>query len=58
MTKAEQFREYAKEAIGWSYNSRTEDEKQALIRLADTWARAAIYREERAIGLPERKLAA
>ena len=58
MTKSERFREYAKEAINWSDNSKTEDEKQALIQLAGTWARAAMYRERVFIGPSEPKLAA
>jgi hypothetical protein len=58
MTKSDEFREYAKEAIGWSYNSKTEDEKQALIRLARTWARAAMYRDQTFIGPQEPRLAA
>jgi hypothetical protein len=58
MTKSEQFRKYAKEAISWSYNSKTDNEKQALIRLAGTWAHAAMHRERIFIGPPEPTLAA
>ncbi len=58
MTKADKFREYAKEALGWSYNSHTEEEKQALIGLARTWAQAAAHSEMTVIGPPEHKIAA
>ena len=58
MTKAEKFREYAKEALGWSYNSHTEDEKRALIALATTWTQAALHSEMTVIGPPEHKIAA
>jgi hypothetical protein len=58
MTKSEQFREYAKEAMGWSYNSKTEDQKQMLIQLADTWVRAAMHQEQGFINPTEPKLAA
>ena len=58
MTKADKFREYANEALGWSYNSHTEEEKQALIGLARTWAQAAAYSEMTVFGPPERKIAA
>jgi hypothetical protein len=41
MTKAEQCREFAEEALRWSRQSKTEEEKKALIDLAVTWAKAA-----------------
>ena len=58
MTKADKFREYAKEALCWSYISHTEEEKQALIGLARTWAQAAAHSEMTVIGPPEHKIAA
>jgi hypothetical protein len=58
MTKADQFREYAREAIGWSYNSKTDDEKLAFVRLASTWAHAAMHGERTVIGPPEFRAAA
>jgi hypothetical protein len=58
MTTSEQFREYAKEAIGWSNNAKTDGEKRALILLANTWTSAALYRERRFLGRPEHDLAA
>jgi hypothetical protein len=36
MTKSDQFREYAEEALQWSRQSKTEDEKMALLDLAVT----------------------
>jgi hypothetical protein len=41
MSKADQFREYAEEAIHWARQSKTENEKQALLDLARTWTQAA-----------------
>jgi hypothetical protein len=37
---SEQFREYAKEALDWALQSKTEKEQKALIYLAQTWALA------------------
>jgi hypothetical protein len=34
MSKADQFREYAEEAMRWARQSKTEKERQALIELA------------------------
>jgi hypothetical protein len=40
MSKSDQFREYAKEALGWALRSKTEKEREALIYLAQTWTGA------------------
>ena len=40
-TKADEFREYAEEALRWSHESKTEEEKKALIDLAINWMQAA-----------------
>ena len=45
MTKAEQFREYAEEAMQWSRQSRTEEARNVLIDLALTWTRASVVSE-------------
>ena len=50
MTKAEQFREYAGEALRWSCQSSTEEEKKALIDLAVTWTQAASLSERKFVG--------
>ena len=42
MSKADQFREYAEEAMRWAHQSKTEKERQALIELACTWTQAAV----------------
>ena len=42
MSKADQFRQYAEEAMRWAYQSKTEKNKQALIELARTWTQAAV----------------
>ena len=42
MSKADQFREYAEEAMRWARQSKTEKERQALIELACTWTQAAV----------------
>ena len=41
MSQADQFRQYAEEALRWAYQSKTEKNKQALILLARTWTQAA-----------------
>lgn len=45
MAKADQFRQYAEEAMCWARQSKTENEKQALIELARTWTQAAVQSE-------------
>ena len=51
MSKAEQFREYAEEAMRWSHQSKTEDAKNILIDLALTWTQAASLSERQSVGL-------
>jgi hypothetical protein len=45
MSKAEEFRQYAEEAMRWAYQSKTEKDKQALVDLARTWTQAAMQSE-------------
>ena len=45
MSKADQFREYAEEAMRWALRSNTEKEKQAYTDLALTWTQAAVQSE-------------
>ena len=45
MSKADQFREYAEEAMRWARQSKTENERRALIDLALTWTQAAVQSE-------------
>jgi hypothetical protein len=45
MAKADQFRQYAEEAMRWAFQSKTEKEKQAYIDLARTWTQAAVHSE-------------
>ena len=45
MSKADQFRQYAEEAMRWAFQSKTEKEKQAYIDLAHTWTQAAVHSE-------------
>jgi hypothetical protein len=45
MSKAEEFRQYAEEALRWAYQSKTEKDKQALVDLARTWTQAAMQSE-------------
>ena len=45
MEKADQFRQYAEEAMRWARQSTTEKEKLALIELARTWTQAAQHSE-------------
>ena len=43
MSKREQFREYAKEALDWALQSKTEKEREEFINLARTWTLAATW---------------
>jgi hypothetical protein len=45
MSKAEEFRQYAEEAVRWAGKSKDEQEKQALMDLARTWTEAATHSE-------------
>jgi hypothetical protein len=45
MSEANQFRQYAEEALRWVSQSRTEEEKQTLTELACMWAQAAAESE-------------
>jgi hypothetical protein len=45
MKDADLFRQYAKEVMRWSSESKSENEKRTLIELACTWAQAALLSE-------------
>jgi hypothetical protein len=53
ITKADQFREYAEEALQWSRQSKTEYARNVLIDLALTWRQAALLSERKSVCLPE-----
>jgi hypothetical protein len=40
MSEADQFRQYADEAMSWANQSKTEKEKATLLELARTWMRS------------------
>jgi hypothetical protein len=42
MTEANDFRQFAKEALQCAFESKDENEKLSFIELASTWARAAV----------------
>jgi hypothetical protein len=42
MSKADQFMEYAEEAIRWASQAETAETKQAMLDLARTWTQAAL----------------
>jgi hypothetical protein len=42
MSEADEFRQYAEEALRWAERSKTAQEEQALIGLARTWTEAAV----------------
>jgi hypothetical protein len=42
MSKSDDFRQYAEEALRSATESKSETQKQALIDLAQTWTRAAL----------------
>ncbi len=48
MSKADEFRQYAEEAMRWARRSKNEKEQLALIELARTWTQAALHRESTA----------
>jgi hypothetical protein len=52
MSKSEQFREYAKEALDWALRSKTEKEREMLIYLAQTWTLAATWNDRPTAHLP------
>ena len=56
MTKADQFREYAEEALQWSRQSKTEYARNVLIDLALTWRQAALLSERKPVCLPEQRV--
>ena len=47
MSKADQFRQYAEEAMRWAFECKTPKETQALIALARTWTLAAVCSQPR-----------
>ncbi len=58
MSKTDQFREYAEEALRGAYESKTEGSRQALIELARTWTEAAVQSERiHAVGPSEPRAA-
>ena len=52
MSKSEQFREYANEALDWALRSKTEKEREMLIYLAQTWTLAATWNDRPTPHLP------
>jgi hypothetical protein len=51
MSEADQFRQYADEAMSWAIHSKTEKEKASLLELARTWMRAAIASDPHSMGV-------
>ena len=45
MSKADEFRQYAEEAMRWACDSKNEKQKAILINLARAWAQAAARQE-------------
>jgi hypothetical protein len=52
MTKSDEFRKYAEEAMHWSRQSKTEKEKAILVELARTWTQAASFCEGHFVSAP------
>ena len=50
MSKADQFQEYAEEAMRWSRQAKTEDARKMLFDLAFTWTQAASLSERKSVG--------
>jgi hypothetical protein len=58
MSEADQFRQYAQEALLWARQSRTEKEKRLLLELARIWSQAALESESTVVvdnGPPEHR---
>ena len=45
MSKGNEFRQYAEEALGWAGEAKSEKEKETLTDLAHTWMQAALRSE-------------
>jgi hypothetical protein len=45
MSKADEFRQYAEEAMGWARDSKNEKQRAILINLARAWVQAAASQE-------------
>ncbi len=45
MSKADEFRQYAEEAMGWARDSKDEKQRATLIKLARAWVQAAASQE-------------
>jgi hypothetical protein len=45
MSKGNEFRQYAEEALDWAREAKCEKEKETLSGLADTWMRTALQSE-------------
>jgi hypothetical protein len=50
MSEADQFRQYAEEALRWATASTTEKERRSLMELARTWSQAATASEPPPVG--------
>lgn len=48
MSKSDEFRQFAEEAMRWARQSKTEEEQLAFMELARTWTQAALHRESTA----------
>ena len=42
LSKPDEFRQYAEEAMRWAFQAKTEKEKRNLLELARTWSQAAL----------------
>jgi hypothetical protein len=45
MTTAEEYREYAKECLGWADETETDDMRQSFLDMARDWTLAALHLE-------------
>jgi hypothetical protein len=46
MSKADEFRQYAEEAMGWARDSKDEKQRAILVNLARAWVQAAASQEQ------------
>jgi hypothetical protein len=51
MSPPNEFREFARECLGWANTARTEQERAAFMQMAETWIDAALRLEPEAVRL-------
>lgn len=58
MSKANEFWQYAKEALLWALHAESDEERQLLLSLARTWTQAALMQRRAQIDTDDTSVAA